>query len=797
MTPRYILLVVSVVFSNVISAAENDDSLRLVDTQEYKSPNGQLRIDNGKVIFSHYSQDGNNQDIIAIDPKSASAEILVSGVRDAQYVAADDRYLVYSAGGANARPLAIINRASGSKASPIRLRNHISWGHIFGDQLVAFQNEEALFFRLPDLKLERTKKIAGGRETQLWKSMIVTLGRKLAIYDSQLAQIAVSDLPPRDPAARQSCEASNLRIYNDLAVIGVNCDQIAIYQLPNGKLLNVISAIPRFPSFDVLDGLLFVGSGDSYPIVGMRVYELSSGLELARLSVEAHYLFANEGRLLAMSRSDWNKPVRFSSYEPIFSSIRSESRRIARIQAGCVEVDLSSSSQDVYSRIDKCETAGILSYTTGQNFPSEIEVALTNYAGWLAQTISRYREAVPILDKLAPSLSRGKILAMARRKSSALEPAAQERRLQRAREIVGVKKIDMDFGAFSNLFLFSENRAYVARWNCGENSDPGVTIDALDRDTFSLIKRVVVANCDDDYQDDISSIGQVPGYLILALEYRYEEPRDNVAVIDSKSLELVSKGRIAVNPNSLAQWNGQLLRCSTLPGEPHTRFDPLTARLVPTTDQEAIACLNGEVKPVKATRYDSDAADRPELVTSKYRIYEESGKYPLRYFRFSATAQGGVRTDSTPRPYVGIHETQDSDTFVLRYMNNSEQRIALFNVATQTERILVAFKPSDPDVSSAVWRSFLFVASGRDLFVYNIEKQHFSWYEKDFIREGLEPICSSCNDRNGIRRLLLDGNRLLLLTLDGHNSRTIDLPAFINQFGNTDFFESYVGQTAM
>ena len=384
--------------------------------------------------------------------------------------------------------------------------------------------------------------------------------------------------------------------------------------------------------------------------------------------------------------------------------------------------------------------------------------------------------------------------AMVQRKSDILERPRQEIKLQQDQNVVGIKKFDMDFGAFSNLITFSENRVYVARWACGEDVLNGVTVDVLDRETFQLIKRIEVANCDNDYQDGISSIGEVPGYLVLALDYRYDEPRDNVAVVDSRSLELVLKGRIAASPDSLGEWNDQLLRCATKDGEPYTRLDLATARLVPATEQEVLACLNGAVKPVKSVGHIEDSGKRPELVTSKYRIYEESEKYPLRYFRFFQADGSGAQVNSIKRMYVNIHETRDADIFVLRHSINSEQHFVKFDVATQSETTLIAFTPSDPDVASSVWRDFLFIAVGRDLFVYDILKQHFSWYEKDFIREGLEPICTSCNDRNGIRQLLLDGDRLLVLTLDGDNSRTINLPVFIRQFGNADFFDSQATQ---
>ena len=80
----------------------------------------------------------------------------------------------------------------------------------------------------------------------------------------------------------------------------------------------------------------------------------------------------------------------------------------------------------------------------------------------------------------------------------------------------------------------------------------------------------------------------------------------------------------------------------------------------------------------------------------------------------------------------------------------------------------------------------------RDLLVFDLERRLVASYEKDLISEGLEPICASCNDRNGIRELRQDNDRLIVFTLDGANSRVIDLPVYVTRFTGTDFFEAEV-----
>ena len=181
-------------------------------------------------------------------------------------------------------------------------------------------------------------------------------------------------------------------------------------------------------------------------------------------------------------------------------------------------------------------------------------------------------------------------------------------------QIPGVRKQALDFGAFSHLIAFEGNRGYVARYDCVRSGTSGVTLDVVDRESFSLIKRVAVAGCDDDYQDNISFHPPALGLPRPRVGYRYDEVRPNVVVLDSDSLEVVARGFIAVEPIFLNEWQGRLLRCATVPGEPHTRLDPTTARLVAVSDEEAIACLNGDASKGQSTGY-AKAQGLPILTT--------------------------------------------------------------------------------------------------------------------------------------------------------------------------------------
>ena len=127
------------------------------------------------------------------------------------------------------------------------------------------------------------------------------------------------------------------------------------------------------------------------------------------------------------------------------------------------------------------------------------------------------------------------------------------------------------------------------------------------------------------------------------------------------------------------------------------------------------------------------------------------------------------------------------DAFLLRDSDSKYMRFLYFDITAKTEAVLFELSPQRRDVTSTVWGQILFVAVGRDLLVYDLERRLIVDYEKDFIREGFLSNCCGV-DRNGIRRLLLDGNRLIVLTFDGNNSRVIDLHTYTAGLPRRDFF---------
>jgi hypothetical protein len=778
---------------------QEGSGIREIHSAEFKHFDGRIRIDAGRVVFSHYDQTGNSYNIVAMDISDGSARHLAEGVRGGRFVAEDARYLVYSTQGANASPLVVVDKRDYKRVATVRLQQAISWGHIAGDRLFLLQsgmshNSKAtiLVYRLPALKLERSSEITGGNDTALWGDKIVSIGYRLGIYDLDLREIAVVEMPKPDPNLRSNCGGGPLRITGDKAVVGANCEQLAVVDLPSARIERIIPTASFFQSFAIAEGLLFTVDPDG-KAPDVRVIELSSGRELARIGIAASSLAMQGMSLLAMKYKNFSTPVRFTLYEVDFASIRSETLRIARVVSGCRAAEHALERQgDVHAALETCEKAGVSGYFEGIDLSPDLRNTVQKYARWLTLSLSRYAEGVAILERLQRTKPEPWIqaqLAIAKRKALDLDPPLKEAPPSMPPTPNGVTRVAMDFGAFPEMMQFDGDRIYIARWACSYSNDPGVTLDVLDRRTFGRIKRVAVAPCDDSQQDSIAAIGVVPGYIVLGLAYRYEEAgRPTVAVVDARSLEVTKKGFVKQEISGLSRWKGRLLACARTSDQPHLRFDAASARFVVASDDEARACANGDPVQLLTREAATSAVDsEPAAETPRYRAFAVKN-WPLSTYRI--TQKGGGATSDirlSERQYAEAHAVPNRDAIVLRYASGQRTRFAYFDIETRTDVVLFELNALTRPVAAVVWTRYLFVSLGRDLIVYDLERRMVVGYEKDLIWEGRLNDCCGV-DRDGIVRLVLDEGRLIALTFDGTNSRVIDLPAYTAELPVRDFF---------
>lgn len=820
------LFVLSLATALPLWAAESNDLLEVVEARDFRRPTSSPIISDGKVIFSQYAANGKNEEIVFIDPADNSSETLPTGALDARFVAADDRFVIYTSKGTVAQPLVVQSRSSGQRLATISLRSGVVWGQILGNQLLVIQGRTrdvttgefttpALVLSLPDLQIIRQATIAVGVQFQRWKDKIVMVGDQLYLYDLELNQLAIARLPERDPNSPRGCTPGPLRIYEDLAIVGVNCGQIAVYDLTPLRLARVLPGFSSFLSFDVIDGVLFVTDSDISSKSGIRAYELATGRELARFPVITEFLAARNGRLVGIKPDGSLKPAAVTIYKPDIDRIRSGNAREAGVINAC-QADQSTGNQvrNIYVAIDQCEAAGIRSYLGAEGNSPAISNSVRNYGMWLAKSLSRYNEAPSILERLDRTQAIEDLLSLARSKARYLDARREDGGLTGpasaavgTRETLrseaprptltdaasrGIRKQPLGFGVFPYVIRFADDFVYIARRNCGGN-DGDVNLDVLDRRSLQLIKSIDVVPCDEQYEDSISSIRTLPGYVVLGLEHKYKDERDNIAVVDLRTREVIARSYINANVVSLAEFGERLIDCGIGTGGMPTRLDPTTATLVAASMEEAEACKAGTAVYGTGTGYDrnTNAKGRPFLSTPRYGVYETYESASFRSFRFSPLADGVSDIFFPPRRYIHAVGVPEKDQMVVSFNVESAMRFVRFDLGARIEEVLFEVVPTDAYVIPIAWRDYLLVAMGRDLLVYDTAKSLMVRVEKNLVEEGLQPVCSACADVNGIRNMLLDGDRLLVLTLFGENTRVIDLNVYSKSFSEADFFSEH------
>ncbi len=282
-----------------------------------------IRLIDGRLHFSQYDNTGNSCDLLSLGfDDDFSPEIVARGIRNGTFLARDERYLivVHQSGYYGlARPLQVVDRATGRTVGEIRLRDRVLWGRILGGRLLLVQGggefspargaagSQAVEFELPELTRTRTLPFWGGREIVPWRAKWLSLSaRDVSIYDNALVlQGDISFGPPEAVdfgTHKGTCEAGPLRVAGDLCMVGVNCGEIRVIDLQTRKPLRTIARDSLSVEFAVVDGLLVSiprenRKGQESPA---RVHDLATGRLLAAWRMEPGYLFSEGKRLLVV-----------------------------------------------------------------------------------------------------------------------------------------------------------------------------------------------------------------------------------------------------------------------------------------------------------------------------------------------------------------------------------------------------------------------------------------------------------------------------------------------------------------
>lgn len=756
-----------------------------------------------RLMFSQFDKSGNNFDIVAFDIADQSFDYVVRGRPGARFLAQSERYLVFSEKGQLTNLVQVIERRSGKRVGQIKLNLGISWAKIEGERLIAVQGASlgsgyatkasALVFELPTLKIVKSVEIVGGNDTQSWEGKILSLGYDLAAYDDDLNEVFKISLPPRKREDRVSCAATwPLRVYKDKAVIVANCGEILIYDLPTRRLERTIPSYAHFYAVAILDGLIFTApTSEPRQKDSARVYDLNTGRELAVLPINGTDLFAKGTRLLVVQR-EFAKPSPMTLYSVNTAALRDGQWRNAEVATQCQQAASLADSGDLYGAIRLCESAGVEGLVDELKSSPRILAVVRQYALWLTKTFDRSGDAAVVLEqvrKIAPGLEIDRALAEVRLKSRVLEgkdpgPRTEEeqqttfgRTLAAGQRPIHAESRNIDFGAFSNIFLFSGDRVYVGRYGCRRCSESGASIAVLDRGTLEQVADIPIAPDDNEYQDAIRSIAADGNRIYATVEYRYEQAgRPNFVVIDKGSLEILKKAHVGA-PSSLIVENGRLLACgcSFTGDQSCVALDPMTTR---TASESTATCAPADGMNDKAVAHVQNtprAQDRFVALTKDYLVGRPPYPKDAPYIAYPRLGGQPITMQTTAGASLDWPVSISGNSILITEATRNAQIIKLVSVPSGMTQTLIGLPVSRLRSPVLLLRDqTLFIGLGHDLMLFDVKQFVLRQYIRNFIPAPFQDNGNGL-DKNVIGRLMIDRGRLIALTFYGENSRIVSL----------------------
>jgi len=284
-----------------------------------------IRMEKGKLVFSRFAPSGNNMEIVVLDPFTGSEKVIVSGQKDAWFIAEDDRYIAYYDHFLNraASPLILVNKASGKIVGRIKISDGARVGLLKNNQLFAFhgilspltqqKTSWVSVFEVPSLKYSRSFEIVGNGHFFFWQDGIVSLGSSdIVIYDAMFNE-KLSARVPYTLVGNAYCGSSSLINVNDRAIFIAQCGTIYSFSLVSGVLEEKIKFPCKFYDLVSDGGLLFVipkvesdvNNSCSAAIIDLKRWEIIERFK-TKVSISA---YANNGKLVIVSRLSWDKAL--------------------------------------------------------------------------------------------------------------------------------------------------------------------------------------------------------------------------------------------------------------------------------------------------------------------------------------------------------------------------------------------------------------------------------------------------------------------------------------------------------
>jgi hypothetical protein len=345
--------------------------------------------------------------------------------------------------------------------------------------------------------------------------------------------------------------------------------------------------------------------------------------------------------------------------------------------------------------------------------------------------------------------------------------------LENGRQLAKATTKTIEFGDFSNLFLFSGDRLYVGRNGCKTTRcDGGATIGVFDRSTLDELASVQIAPDNSDYQDAITSLAADDRHLYASVEYRYEqEGRPNFFVVDRKTLKVTKHAQIkSIGTLHVEQNRLMTCGCHFTEHQACAELDPLTLKL---TEMPNRICVPNEQNREAIVAVGEQMASSTEFlaVTRDYLVTRNRSGSKAGYVFYPRSGGQPMPPVDGPGDALDSPVSIDGNDIVIHQVSSGGDLIKLVSVPSGKVQTLLGL----PDRSAAILHGqTLYVGYGRDLLIYDLKDRRLRRYIKNFITAGFRDNGFGL-DMHRIERLIIDHGKLIVLTFYGANSRIIQL----------------------
>ena len=783
------------------------------------NPNSGLRVLDHHLLFAAFDPSGNTQQIISVDPATGKSAIVAAQLRNPTAILFSDRHatvvleslsqdeggneLVVSGTAGEWRRFktastpdtaTIIDQklyvATASKEFPPRLRLDVF--DLFAGSQIASRE----IWNVPDRGLP-----------VFWKGKIILVAPgSVTLYDEHLDKIVSSPAPADEGYGSLGCGVVRPQVFDARLIYQISCGHIAIFDLGHFVFDREFERFDpsAFVSLDVAGNLLFAVPTESErrPNNG-AVFDLSSGKRVAVLPLTAGAIAVSGDVLMALAPinpDDPNAVRQIFLYRVQQDALTAPAQQRALEQAHARGLAVMARSGSFDDAADAIESAATDRLFDVDDVDQRLRAVAIDYASWLAGTFDRRTAGIRLLDRLAaagpndPAARRRLGAALFRDYLLTGAPVS----LDRAQHLLSdepdlsalrlpatptARSTPIEFGYFGDCIAFWRDKIVIGH-SPGSNKPPTVAV--YDRTTLKLLwSRDIPAS---EKRANITGI-TFEGDRIMAWLLPNNSGRGRVAIIDVLSHNLILRsmptafGTVLQTANGVAGCEGEMLNSCTIvdaktfKATAHFECDAMALAYPGSADDEALAKLVGAGCQI-------DGRGQLVALGKRWMLMANGswpGPYPLSYRRVADAA--GWQNSGLHLLAHGASGAKISDARDTAIVDNQQTDLHRFNsLDFKTGAYRTLFQVRDPKGMGVAWTiadSLLIVGAGHNLILYDMADDRMAGVLHDVIEKEVKGDGSAI-DHARIVKLLVDGPKLVVLTLDGQYSRVLQMSDVVN-----------------